>query len=387
MRILPFIKVRSLVACAMVALLAFTTSCDDEDEAPPPSITSFSPAEAEVGETVTITGANLADVIEVKFNGTTALIASKSATSVVATVPVGATSGKITVKSTAGEATSTADFTVVIPPPVPAITSFSPESGEAGIEVTITGTNLSEVTSVEFNGVAAEIVSKTTTSVVTVVPEGATSGKISVTSEGGEASSTADFAVVQKLMISDFEEEDADAIWGKAEDAGDITVSAIVSEDDNTFLHLQAKDNNGNHWVGGRYFEIGPDAPFGIEESDLGQVWMNVSVKNNASNMSVGKLVYTVVEEGAPDNRRNYERDFDVDWDEWKTISIRVDKFGYWNGTGMTDAVTGGADMPTTWSAALFVKGGNTTDTYDLSFDNLSFSFGQPLGEDIEGHH
>ena len=378
----------STVVFTMVAMIAVSvSSCSEDDEPKIPTITSVNPTSAEVGATVTISGTNLDEATEVKFNGTAATIGTKTATSITTTVPAGATDGKVTVKTPAGEATSAADFTVVIP--VPTIASFAPLSGEAGTEITITGTNLDKVTAVKFGTTAATITSQNATTLVTSVPEGAASGKITVTAATGDVASASDFTVessIDVVEISGFEEENADAAWGKAEDAGDVTVSAIETEDSNAFFHLQAKDNNTNYWVGGRYFEVGPSSPFGIEETDKTQVWMNVDVRSlNAK--SVGKLVYTVIEEGAADNRRNYEIDFDVTWADWKTISIRVDKFGYWNGAGMTDAVTGGADIPTIWSVALYVQGGNGTDTYDLDYDNLSFSEGGPLGEELEGHH
>jgi hypothetical protein len=380
--------VRVYFALAMVALFSVAISSCSDDEDPKPTITSISPEQAEVGGAVTITGTNLAETFEVKFNGITAVITSKSATSVVATVPAATTTGKITLKTPAGEATSPGDFTLVIPPA--AIASFSPATGEVGTAVTITGTNLADVTAVDFNGTAATITSKTATSIVTSVPEGATSGKISVTAPTGKVTSSASFTVAvptPEVLISDFEEADADAIWGVSVDPADIMVSAIESESGgNSFYHLKAKDTQPDYWVGGRYFEHNIDTPLGVEESDRTKVWMNVDVRaHNAK--SVGKLVYTVVEAGAANNRRNYEIDFDVTWSEWKTISIRADKFGYWNGSGMTDAVTGGANLPTIWSVALYVQGGNATDVYDLDFDNLKFSTGAPLGEAIDGHH
>jgi hypothetical protein len=48
----------------------------------------------------------------VKFNGTTATITSNTATPIVTAVPAGATTGKITVTTAGGTATSATDFTV-----------------------------------------------------------------------------------------------------------------------------------------------------------------------------------------------------------------------------------------------------------------------------------
>ncbi|HEX3321672.1 MAG TPA: IPT/TIG domain-containing protein [Terriglobales bacterium] len=77
-----------------------------------PSITSFVPTSGLAGDSVTITGTNLSATSAVRFNGTTATFTVSSGTSVTASVPAGATTGKITVTTSSGTATSTANFTV-----------------------------------------------------------------------------------------------------------------------------------------------------------------------------------------------------------------------------------------------------------------------------------
>ncbi len=61
---------------------------------------------------MTITGRNLPGATEVAFNGTPATIVSDTATQIVTTVPAGATTGRISVTTPAGTATSTKTFTV-----------------------------------------------------------------------------------------------------------------------------------------------------------------------------------------------------------------------------------------------------------------------------------
>src|SRR5207302_5383102 len=67
--------------------------------------------------------------------------------------------------------------------------------GSVGTRVTITGHNLSGATEVAFNGTPATIVSDTATEIVTVVPAGATTGRISVTTAAGTATSAGTFIV------------------------------------------------------------------------------------------------------------------------------------------------------------------------------------------------
>ena len=78
----------------------------------------------------------------------------------------------------------------------PTLIRFTPTQGSAGTRVTLTGTQLFEATSIEFNGVSApefEIVSGTNIEVI--VPPGATSGPISVVALGETAVSTESFTV------------------------------------------------------------------------------------------------------------------------------------------------------------------------------------------------
>jgi uncharacterized protein (DUF2141 family) len=67
---------------------------------------------------------------------------------------------------------------------------FSPTSGKAGTSVVLTGSNFSSIfaeNSVKFNGAAATVTAATPGSLTVTVPAGATTGPISVTTEGGTA--------------------------------------------------------------------------------------------------------------------------------------------------------------------------------------------------------
>src|SRR5439155_124278 len=83
---------------------------------PPPTITSFSPTSGPVGANVTINGTNFTGVTAVRFNGTSATTFTViSSTSIRATVPGGATTGPISVTTSAGTATSASNFNVTVP--------------------------------------------------------------------------------------------------------------------------------------------------------------------------------------------------------------------------------------------------------------------------------
>src|SRR5882724_4438102 len=85
------------------------------------------------------------------------------------------------------------------PKPVPTITNFSPDSAAVGDSVVITGTNFIAnvmASHVEFNGVPADAISASTTSLTVIVPAGATSGNITITTSDGTATSSKKFTVL-----------------------------------------------------------------------------------------------------------------------------------------------------------------------------------------------
>jgi hypothetical protein len=85
---------------------------------PAPVITGFTPTSGDIGSVVTISGTNFTGTTAVTFGGVPAgQFAVVSDTSISATVPPGATTGRIRVTTGGGTATSVSDFTVGSPPP------------------------------------------------------------------------------------------------------------------------------------------------------------------------------------------------------------------------------------------------------------------------------
>ncbi|HEV8205324.1 MAG TPA: IPT/TIG domain-containing protein [Acidimicrobiia bacterium] len=77
----------------------------------------------------------------------------------------------------------------------PTITSFSPMSGPVGTLVTINGTNFTGATAVKFAGTTAPFTVNSNTRIGATVPAGASTGRISVTTPGGTATSSKPFTV------------------------------------------------------------------------------------------------------------------------------------------------------------------------------------------------
>ena len=156
-----------------------------------PTISGFSPAFGPVGTHVTITGVNLAaSTPTVQFNGVAATtLSSVTSTQVVAVVPVGATSGRISLTTSAGsDLTGTSFF-------LPAtVSGFSPNNSAPGTRVVITGQNLTGTSAVHFNGTpATSFIVSNNTALSAVVPANLVTGPISISAPAGSASTSASF--------------------------------------------------------------------------------------------------------------------------------------------------------------------------------------------------
>jgi Calx-beta domain/FG-GAP-like repeat/Galactose oxidase, central domain/IPT/TIG domain/Kelch motif len=92
---------------------------------------------------------------------------------------------------------------VVSGPAGPHVDAFSPPSGMVGATVSIFGRNLGGATGVAFNGSSATFVSISSTNLMAVVPAGATTGPIAVTTGLGTATSASSFTVVPGLSVGD----------------------------------------------------------------------------------------------------------------------------------------------------------------------------------------
>ena len=150
-------------------------------------------ANGRVGNTVTVTGKNLfATAISFAGNKTAKAVVNNG-TTLTFVVPAGALTGPIKITTGAGEI-YTSSFTVV--PPAPTVASFTPATGKKGVAVvTVKGTNLLGAT-VTVGSVAVTLsAGATATSFKFVIPAGASTGKINVTTAGGTASSTANLTV------------------------------------------------------------------------------------------------------------------------------------------------------------------------------------------------
>jgi len=89
------------------------------------------------------------------------------------------------------------EITVYYTNPLPTITNFTPNNAcvNSGNTVTIIGTNFTGATNVSFNGTAATFTVNSNTQITAVLPNGASTGNISVTTPNGTANSATSFTV------------------------------------------------------------------------------------------------------------------------------------------------------------------------------------------------
>ncbi|WP_170170332.1 IPT/TIG domain-containing protein [Hymenobacter perfusus] len=163
-----------------------------------PVITGFTPQTGPAGTVVTISGINLATITGVTFAGTSATNILATTSNVTATVAAGTPIGAAAVVLNDGttEYTATGTFDVTAPIATPAITGFTPDRGPVGTVVTLSGTDFTGATAVRFNGTAASSYTVTNATTITAtVPDGATTGPVTVTTGGGTATSSTSFSV------------------------------------------------------------------------------------------------------------------------------------------------------------------------------------------------
>ena len=127
----------------------------------------------------------------VKFGGTAATTTERTGTTfILATVPSGALTGKVTVTTGSTTLSTSAIYKIT-----PTLKTFAPSSGPVGTSVTITGTGLEQTTKVTIDKIAATFTVDSDSQVTAAVPAGASTGKIAVTTKGGSATSSASFTV------------------------------------------------------------------------------------------------------------------------------------------------------------------------------------------------
>jgi hypothetical protein len=174
-----------------------------------PTITAVSPPQAAAGGRVTLTGTGFgseAPRVSVNIGGRAMTVVSVAPTELVATIPPGATTGRIEVTANnIGPVATSTEFLVL---PALTVTRFEPRSADVGDRVTLTGTGFAAdptQNTVRLGETPATVVSASDTALVVEVPQ-ARSGPWSVAVAGSTTARTRDpFMVSQRPRITAME--------------------------------------------------------------------------------------------------------------------------------------------------------------------------------------
>ncbi len=169
-----------------------------------PTVTSIVPGSGHAGDTVTISGTyfdgrgpayNAVRFAKAGGGTVAATVTSATQTALEVVVPAGAVTGAVEVETQGG--TAEGSFTVLVS--APAITGFTPTHGPVGTTVTVTGTDLDALQTVTFAGAAgrigAAVVTAGANQIQALVPNGAVTGVIEVTTARGQAETASAFVV------------------------------------------------------------------------------------------------------------------------------------------------------------------------------------------------
>ena len=170
---------------------SFTTSTNFFVTGSAPYLDFLAPGAGPRGTTILITGGNFNNLASVKFNGVTSTNATATAlTQIQATVPATATTGPLTVTTSAGTSTNNPIF--YLPP---RLAGFSPTNGVVGSSIVISGANFTNTGSVLFDTAGASFTVTAPNSISAMIPTNATTGPLTVTMPGGVIISTNNFRV------------------------------------------------------------------------------------------------------------------------------------------------------------------------------------------------
>jgi YD repeat-containing protein len=82
------------------------------------------------------------------------------------------------------------------------VLAFTPQVGTIGDQITLTGVGLDTASSISFNGAPSQIVSASPGTLVTLVPDGAASGLITISGVRGTATTATAFTVVGRVQVT-----------------------------------------------------------------------------------------------------------------------------------------------------------------------------------------
>lgn len=376
----------ALFAVLLLFSILFLVNCQNDDPAgsSPPEITGFSPASGEAGTLVIINGNHFSENIldnQVIFNETPANIKEATTVSLTVTVPSSAATGKIHIAVNGRTATSSTDFVVLSGTdsptgpagPAPDIDSISPLYGVPGTLVNIYGSRFGPSgNEVFFKGTKATVVSQTGTLITATVPQGAASGRITVTYSGGSGYSTDEFDVLKDIPrdgLVAFYPFNASASDVSGNDLHGSVTGAAPAED------RFGKSNQAYSFDGvDDFISMGNPLLLQISNQITVSGWVNINAYNGSSSQAIITKIFF-----NPDKGYNPWRGYHIDQDFYGNGDPSFSKF-----------IFSANEMEVTSYSGSYVGSGvslNDWIFFALVIDNTSWKFYQDgeLTEEVDG--
>lgn len=340
-------------------------------EAPkPPEATGITPANGFPGTEVTVTGNNLGIVTSVTIADKPVSFTA-TGTTLTFTIPEGLTSGSQTITITSPGGTTTTTFSVSL---APVITSFTPLSAKVGDEVTVTGLRFTNIQAVTLGSINATYTAVDDKTLKFTVPDGATTGKINITTNEGSASSADAFTVEgveeklepvtdESLVFFDFNGTGKDSWWGDVSgDKGGVETADPVPNGGAYFaVHTALNGWTGFFWRNGA--NNFPGATIGTSISNY-VMKFDVNVKDDWTD---GEFAWRL---------KGAEGDFWYKWTPWKatgsyktngwiTVTVPLSDFTSDAGAHITDLSKIDSDFGVAFN--------NGASTVNATIDNVRF--------------
>ncbi len=168
----------------------------------PPVLEGFSPYFGTKGTEVLVTGANFTAVRSIQFGGVTAANYQIMGDTQIRAIVGRGTSGTVSLTTIGGSTQASLKFIYVEPP---AIDSVGPTLIATDTRLVITGKNLTFVSKVFIAGATVNVVQVLSpTQIAVIVPRGATSGVVSLTTPGGTVTDTTALTFVNPPIVTSF---------------------------------------------------------------------------------------------------------------------------------------------------------------------------------------
>ncbi|MGE0789296.1 MAG: IPT/TIG domain-containing protein [Sandaracinaceae bacterium] len=194
-------------ALAALTLLSATIA-SAQIARPMPVVQRLEPTAGPVGTRVSLIGRHFDPMQTVWLGGTELPVESRLPNRWAVTIPEGATTGDLEIRTARGNVRGPR-FRVTAAAPAPVIAGFTPTSGASGTEVVIQGENFSPRVSenhVRLGTVPVVVRNANPTELRVIVPTTATTGPFTVSvTDAGEVTSTASFTIGGGTSIASFE--------------------------------------------------------------------------------------------------------------------------------------------------------------------------------------